>query len=428
MSILRTTNRMSLGFGFDLQMLTTIFIGLLMVAIGLYIHRYAATGSDGFQSVSTTDATPVISPPPPPPPPTKILSSISEETFKPIPEHEQLTRKVSEIQTMMNTISLSKPKHDLTLATILDNELLITLDTLYNEVSFFDDSTRSVELDVFIQNMNTFDTLTDTQKGVIRTMVTVAYQEASVLYYIYVSLPAMIVSTGLVVNTDTATKESITDPTVTKQLQDTITNMLAGIPKLSVQLESALKKLTPLINDFAGVNLTSRDYIATLDTAFRNYYRLVDIKVQSLKKQIALKKAKISSNVASGTAAMNGIAEASQGVVLIVETVKTFIQNALDVIQPISDKVDATLKENGQMSELLMLKNTITTAVQTLNLTKTSIGYSSTIGIPISIQNGEGFASEMNPYDTPSLNIKQAHDFRLEKRGLIKDVLSNSRM
>ena len=411
MSILRTTNRMSKGFGFDLQMLTILFIGLLILAVGLYINKHSKEGfqdtiqatAEGFQTTTNDELT-------------------------------DQTRKLNEIRRMLQTISMNKPKQDLALNEMLDVELQANIDMILEEIKFFQESSESIapspEFEIFQANLEKFNELDDAQKQIVRTMINVGHQEATLLYYIYVTLPAMVISTGVVVNTETATSDSMTDPAVAKQLRETIVSSLSSLPKLSEKLDEAMKKLLRLTSAFSGSEALKRETIVALDEAFRSYYRLVDMKVKAYKNQISLQKANartVAEDAGTTVAGTKDVISQKETVSSTIDLLMNFIGLFIETAGVVKEKMNEVSNEYQQMPDLIKLTTSVDTAIQAMTLTKTSIGYSSTVGVPDTPKN-EGFASEKNPYNAPSPNTKQAFDFRLEKRGLVKDVLSTSRI
>ena len=401
-----------------------------MLATGLYMQTRPAFNSpyfwhtglptaEGFQAAGAPAAVATAVSPP----------SIAGATLNTsAPEGDDLRRKVAEMRTMMAAVTTNKPKQDLTLNGLLDPETLNTLDTLVEEVTFFDSKPPSPELELFLTHLNKFEELSDTQKGVVRNMIMIGYQEASVLYYIYVTLPAMIISTGVVVDGNTAISEDLVKPAVAKELKSTIVSLLSGVPRLSTKLEETSKSLFTLMADFKDIQRANPEYLDRLNNAFNDYYRLTNIKVQSYKRQISLQKATAQAKFSADTLTTNSfLQKAGQNITVNIQACIDFIQLFLDTVQPIQMKVDDAIKEYPQLPALSLLKNSIDNGIQTMTLTKTSITYASKVETgPAATVKAEGFASGGNPYGAPTPNLYQAVKFRLGKDTLITEVNASS--
>ena len=125
------------GTGENIGTLTTIFLGLAVLAVGLYFQTQPAFNSPYFWNTGlpTKEGFQESTVPVPAPAATsmEILSppSVASTTLDDMgPEDEGLKRKVAEIRTMYAAIKVNKPKQDITLNGLLDAELLNTLDTI----------------------------------------------------------------------------------------------------------------------------------------------------------------------------------------------------------------------------------------------------------------------------------------------------------
>ena len=391
--------------------LTILLIGLALVALGLYMH--ASPVQEGFQESSVPPtATQVVSTPTP----TKLDTTV--------PEDEDLKRKVAEIRTMLAAITTNKPKQDLTLNGLLDAELLNTLDTLVEEVTFFDSRPPSPELELFLTHLNNYSSLKDEQKKTVRGMVLVGHQIATVLYYIYMTLPTMIISTGVVVDPKTTDSESgLADPSVAREMKSTITSLLSGLPKLSTKLEEATKRLMNMMEDFKDLNRANPEFLDPLLSAYNDYYRLCNLKVQGFKRQISVQKIAADSTFNKETLAENKfLMRSGQNITLTIQASLDFIQLYIDTITPMQMKIDEALKEYSDVPSLMILKNTIDGNMQTMKLTKTSMTYTEKAMAP----KKEGFISMGNPYGAATPNIFQALKFRIGKEVLVTEVNQNS--
>ena len=388
-----------------------------------YFWHTGLPAAEGFQATGAGATAPaavatVVSPP-----------SVAGATLNSsVPEGDDLRRKVAEMRNMMAAVTTNKPKQDLTLNGLLDPETLNTLDTLVEEVTFFDSKPPSPELELFITHLNKFDELSETQKGIVRNMIMIGHQQASVLYYIYVTLPAMIISTGIVVDSNRAISEDLVQPAVAKELKSTIMSLLSGVPRLSTKLEESSKSLFTMMADFKDIQRANAEYLERLNNAFNDYYRLTNIKVQSYKRQISLQKATAQAKFSADTLTTNSfLQKAGQNITANIQACIDFIQLFLDTVQPIQMKVDDAMKEYPQLPALSLLKNSIDTAIQTMTLTKTSITYASKVEtMPAGPTLAEGFASRGNPYGAATPNLYQAVKFRLGKDTLVTEVNASS--
>jgi hypothetical protein len=423
-----------MGSGTRISTLTTVFLGLTAIAVGLYVQsqqgRRVTLVSEGFQEAEgeaaappdtapSTDSAPasaaieIITPP-----------SIAGAKLDPtLPEVDGLKQKVAEIRTMLAAIQDNKPKQDLTLNGILEAEVLSTMDTLVEEVTFFDSKPPSPELEMFLTHLNKYDSLTDAQKTKLRSMIFIGHQIATVLYYIYVTLPMMIVSSGVVVDPKNQELDLLVDPNVVKEMRTTINSVLAGVPRLSTKLEEAAKRLMTLMGDFKDINRINPEFIDTLLAAYNDYYRLCNIKVQTFKRQIATQKIAVQSTFTEKTMESNKFLQRTgQNITMNIQSSLDFIQTFLDTVAPIKIKVDAAVKEYPESPDLGILKNTLETTIQTMSLAKTSMTFTEKTMSP----KKEGFASMGNPYNAETPNLFQALKFRIGKQTLITDVQSAS--
>ena len=369
-----------------LPQLFTIFIGFCIIALGLYILRVPIR--EGF---------------------TEGSASMSE--------HTQLIQKLTEIKEMYKAISANKPKHDLALNGILDADTMNTLDLLMDELRFFNEQNPSPEFEMFQKNFEQFPTLSTEQQSVLRTMIYVAHQEASLLYKIYVTMPAMIISTGTVVNTEAATIDSLTDEAVGKELKTTILNSLQGIPSIGVKLETSSKKFTDTALEFTELTALKNDFVKELHDAFKEYYRIIKLKIESYKKEISLQKASARKLSIEG-GPLDTVKEGSADANVLSQEAIQFIQVFLDSVEPVGERVAGLSKKYSESTELLMLDNAIRSAIQSVTLTKNSMTYTATMGLPSTASN-EGFATQGMPTQNHSQGIK----FRLGKEGLVDEVI-----
>ncbi len=417
MSILRLSGRaMASSDGGMIPTLTTVFIGLAVLAVGLYLQARPVS-REGFQAetaaVETTapaSATiELISPP----------AIAGAQLDAKLPEEDALKQKVAEIRTMLAAITANKPKQDLTLNGIVDAEILQTLNTLVDEVTFFDSKPPSPELELFLTQLNQFSNLTDEQKAKMRSMVLVGSQIASILYYIYVTLPTMIISTGIVADPKDTREDLLVDPTVVKEIRSTISSLLAGIPRLSTKLEEATKRLLSMMENFKDITRANPEYLEGLLIAYNDYYRLCNMKVQTYKRQISTQKIAVQSTFTQETMEQNQfLQKTGQNISLNIQAALDFIQMYLDTATPIQMKVDAALKEYPEVPDLMMLKTTLDANIQTMMLNKTSMTYTEKVMSP----KKEGFVSVQNPYNSATPNLFQALKFRIGKETLITDV------
>jgi hypothetical protein len=393
--------------------LTYILIGLAFIALGLYMQTpsepvgiEAFQASEGVEAVAATPATPAFS---------GASSSV--------PEDEELKRKMGEIRTMLAAITTNKPKQDLTLNGLLDAEVLNTLDTMVEEVKFFDSKPPSPELEMFLTHLNHYSTLNPEQQTKVKSMIYTGHQIATVLYYIYMTLPTMIISTGVVVDPKTTSDEGPVDPSVAREMKSTITSLLAGLPKLSTKLEETTKRLMSIMEKFTDINRANSDFLETLLSTYNDYYRLCNLKVQGYKRQISTQKIAADSTFNKETLAENKfLLRSGQNITLTIQACIDFIQMFLDTVTPIQMKVDEAIKEYSEVPNLIILKNTVDANIQTMTLTKTSITYAEKVMAP----KKEGFLSAGNPYGAATPNIFQALKFRIGKEVLVTEVNQSS--
>jgi hypothetical protein len=399
---------MVFGHGSErLCILTIVLAGLVFIALGLFIQ----TPSDpvGIEAFQTTEV------------PAEAPSAAKLES--PISQEDELKRKLAEIRTMLAAITTNKPKQDLTLNGLLDAEILNTLDTLVDEVTFFDSKPPSPELEMFLTHLNQYSTLKPEQQTKVKSIILTGHQISTVLYYIYMTLPTMIISTGIVVDPKTTDAEGPVDPSVAREMKTTITSLLAGLPKLSTKLEEATKKLLSMMEKFTDLNRANPEFLDPLLNTYNDYYRLCNLKVQGFKRQISTQKIAADSTFNKDTLSENKfLMRSGQNITLTIQASLDFIQLYLDTATPIKMKIDEALKEYADVPSLMILKNTVDANIQTMTLTKTSMTYTEKAMAP----KKEGFLSIGNPYGAATPNIFQALKFRLGKEVLVTEVNQNS--
>lgn len=392
--------------------LTYILLGLAFVALGLYLQTPSApVGIEAFQEGGASQTAP------------NAETAAAATATAPANEEDDLKRKMAEIRTMLAAITTNKPKQDLTLNGLLDAEVLNTLDTLVEEVTFFDSKPPSPELEMFLTHLDHYNSLTSEQQAKVRMMVLTGHQIATVLYYIYMTLPTMIISTGIVVDPKYTEAEGPVDPSVAREMKSTITSLLSGLPKLSTKLEEATKKLMSMMEKFTDINRANPEFLDPLLNTYNDYYRLCNLKVQGYKRQISTQKIATDSTFNKETLADNKfLMRTGQNITLTIQACIDFIQMFLDTVTPIKMKLDEALKEYADVPGLVILKNTVDGNIQTMTLAKTSITYTEKVMAP----KKEGFLSKGNPYGATTPNIFQALKFRLGKEVLVTEVNQSS--
>ena len=199
------------------------------------------------------------------------------------------------------------------------------------------------------------------------------------------------ISSGITVPPDTAGVSSVLDDEVVASSITAIKNELSGFPAISQQINSVTTAVTmnatTLQTDKTDTNT------ALFQQSLNKFTRIADIILGDLDLKI--------NNVAS-TNMPTKLAN-------ITNTKVTFLGNVIKTLQSLVDI----------LSKATDLNPSIISNVNTRIIT-----YNSLLTTTQNNEKKEGFQSYTNPYNNPSPNLKQAHEFRLSKMSYSNDIFS----
>lgn len=357
------------------------------------------------------------------------------------PEKLELQRKITDIQSTAKLVQAAKKKEEATLSRVMDSETLSILDFMLAEVMFFEEP--SAERESAMKTLDAFDTLAEKEKEVLRMMIHIAHQQAQVLLYVYTTLPATVIASNLLVDSNTAGPDTIADPAVLAETKQTIQYLLAKLPSPTALQKKAEEELADVIQRAGadGGKAIDAVLVGQLADAFSKYKRLTD-NVLFIHNQ-ALLRAKVSMDAAvkgvgidASKAGMpgyspDGVNVADPAVKLATEEVDMAKKQSIAVLdkvaktmQGFSTQISTAADANSENMGLAAVRKTMNTAARTYQdmLEAAQVGSGAAAGGA-----KEGFASVGNPYSSPSPNIQQAFEFRLGKRELVDTVMQVAR-
>jgi hypothetical protein len=295
-----------------------------------------------------------------------------------------LSMKDYEIRSKFKLVNKNKMSTDVILTKYLsDTDELSKIAILFNNVK-----------DYIQHNLDIQGTIvrgTETDANILRQLIYTTHNEVSMLYKIYYTIPSLVISTGTIISADTAASSSVLDEEVLAKSVVMIRSELAGIPTLTEQFGTASSTLmlnaTTLQTDKTDTNVTLlqqsiNKFIRISDMSIEDY----DYKIQNI--TVANLPAKLTSTINNKISLLGSIIRVLQEVVGILNKVP-------DMNSAITANINTRIASYN--SQLTATQNT---------------------------QKKEGFQSYSNPYNTPSPNLKQAYEFRLNKNTYLNDIFS----
>ena len=399
-SILLPTNRMS-------QRLGAILIGVGLILWGLYVQN----NYEGFQATAAQVPPPTVTPqlmapntgvltatgldPPPesskvPPSKRFTTSTLLELDYNSLTilQVEDLIKRILEIKTKFDLITKIKLSADIKITKLLSNsDVMNKINIIYSEVKSFIDHFFNLDINK-LEN----DSSLKNEKDIVIQVVYTAYDQVSMLYRIYYTIPSLIVSSGTVVSTDTADNMTILNDEVIAKSVNAISMEVASIPSPS---EEIIPTSTILINNATELQKNYSDTtLGVFQQSLQKFLMLVDLEISNTD-------LKISNIAAAGADAKKTIVLNNK--ILFLNSVITTLKTVYDTLLKISN-----------------ISSSITSNVNT-NITSYNTILANT---KAKLTSKEGFQSYENSYNTPSPNIKQAYEFRLGKRQYSDDVFS----
>jgi hypothetical protein len=259
------------------------------------------------------------------------------------------------------------------------------------------------------------------------------------------TLPTMVVSSNLIVDTNAADKNSIADPRVLEMVKQNMLNFLSNLPNPMTEYRRAEDQLMMTANSITGDAVKDMQKVEPLMQALEKYKRITNIQAAIYNK--AIFRAKLNRDAAVNYAGVNygqppgtGFTEAG------IDTRNTTIQIAMKDLQDAYDKTNTFLdKAIDNMKEVqakikgLVQINPNDTNIETLNKNVASMldSYGKMRMAATEAQTPllpevpkttvtEGFQSKGNPYNMPSPSAQQAYEFRLGKRQIVDAVMQHA--
>jgi phenylalanyl-tRNA synthetase alpha subunit len=197
---------------------------------------------------------------------------------------------------------------------------------------------------------------------------------------------------------------AINNPEVVAESAKQVTNILSTLPSPSAKLNKYLNDLMKSIQSLS-TDSSSND-IADFTSKLKKYLNTIDMQQEYMTTNIAdLKSASMRYTIDSTKT--EGAADNK----------KTFLTTTITSFQSIITALEA---KNMTNPEIIDNATKLQARVTSMQANLTSMKTPAT--------RLEGFASIMNPYDQPSANSRQAHEFALGQRTFIDNVFSGMKI
>lgn len=385
-------------------------LGIILIGLGLLLWGlHVQNKYEGFQSITAPSApaaapviaaavAPVIAPAGTPVGTPAVTLDDYSFDFSKIRTYQidAFRNKVLEIQLKYDLVDKIKLTADIKLTKLLsDTDTMAKINILYSEVKSFLNGYEMINIDkIFSQNESDLkDESLKNAKNTLSQLVFTAYDQMAVLYRIYYTIPSLIISSGVVISTDTATVMSVIDDNVIAKSIGQISMEVASIPSANEQLTSItdmlMKSAMDLQKDYSDTTL------GIFQQLFTRFLSIVDIEISNLDVKLANLE-----NTNMNTKMTNVLNTKIMTLTGIIKSLKA-LHDTLTKIPNLNVGISSNIKTN-------------ITSYETI-LTDTKAKYSPK----------EGFQSHGNSYNMPSPNIKQAYEFRLDKKQYIDNVFSS---
>jgi hypothetical protein len=378
-SILAFIIRMSLSVRFG-----TVLIGLGILFLGFYVQKRSIQGfQNGTVSLPTAAESAVERPANTNPPLINVV------------DIDVLVQKDKEIRSKMNMVVNAKSTSDLLLINYISSDMMANLNIIYKEIMEYAKSISNIA--------DLFSRTDEKHQNTLRQLVYTTSDQVDILYTVYYTIPSNIISTDAIIPSGTAPMSAINNPEVVAESAKQVTNVLSTLPSPSAKLNKYLNDLMKSIQSLP-TDSSSND-IADFTSKLKKYLNTVDIQQEYMTTNIAdLKSASMRYTV--DPAKTEGADDNK----------KTFLTTTITSFQSIITALEAKNMTNPEIIDNVTKLQARVTSMQA-NLTS--------MKTPARL---EGFASIMNPYDQPSANSRQAHEFALGQRTFIDNVFSSMRI
>ena len=368
-------------------------LGIILIGIGLLLWGlHVESKYEGFQGAPPAAA------PAPALDQTAPSNSTTPDTYmfdKPI--IEDLKQKITEIKSKFNLINNIKLTADTKITTALsDTDTMSKINILFYEVKSFVNNVSNLDLDKFAT-----DTSGANDSHIAAQLIYTVYDQIAMLYRIYYTIPSLIISSGIIIPSDTATAISIVDTSVIQKAAPQIAKEVAGIPSAAEQLTSAKNVLTMNANDL------QKNYsditVSVFQDSLTKYLMIVDIEISNMD-------VKIFNLESSPTISSTPDIKFKN----IINAKILFLNGVITTLKTVHDSVNKLQNQNSGIS------NSIETSISSYTMALTTTRER--------LVAKEGFQSYGNSYNAPSPNITQAYEFRLGKRQYADDVFSGIKL
>ena len=373
------------------QRLGIILIGMGLLLWGLHVEsKY-----EGFQG-APPDAAPAPAPAPDQNAPSSSITPDTPMFDKSI--IEDLKKKISEIKSKFNLINNIKLTADTKITNFLsDTDTMSKINILFFEVRSFVNNVSKLDLDKLAT-----DPLRTKDRDIAIQLIYTVYDQSIMLYRIYYTIPSLIISSGIIIPSDSARAMSILDDSVIEKAAPQMAKEVAGIPLAIEQLASAKNVLTTNANDLQ--KNYSDTTVGIFQESLTKYLMIVDIEISNM--DIKISNLEISST--------NIMATPDIKIKNTINAKILFLNGVVTTLKTVNDLVNKLENQNSGIS------NSIETSISSYTMILTNTRDKLTPK--------EGFQSRGNPYNTPSPNITQAYEFRLGKKQYADDVFSGIKL
>ena len=370
------------------QRLGIILIGLGLLLWGLYIQsKY-----EGFQGTPNTALAPPQQLPLAAPTtlnqPRTVNDTIDNSIFIKIPEINSKFRLITKIKLAAD-VQITK--------FLSDTDAMSKINIIYYEVRSFVNNIANIDL----AKLSAETSLTK-ERDVITQLIYTASDQATLLYRIYFTIPSLIIASGTIMSSDTATPMSISDDSIIEKAAPQILKEVAGIPSAIEQLTSSKSTLITNANNLQK-NYSDAN-IGIFQISLTKFLMIVDLEISNMDVKI--------SNMGGTSTTVTSTPDIK--LTNIINAKILFLNGVITTLKTVQDSINKLQNQNPGLS------NSIETTISSYNVILTATRDK--------LVPKEGFQSHGNSYNTPSPNITQAYEFRLGKKHYTDDIFSGIKL
>ena len=358
-----------------------VLIGLGILFLGFYVQKRSVQGFQAEVVSLPTAAESAVTRP-----------ANTNPSLINVNDIDVLVQKDKQIRSKMNMVVNAKPTSDLILINYISSDMMANLNIIYKEIMEYSRSISNIS--------DLFPRTDEKHQNTLRQLVYTTSDQVDILYTVYYTIPSNIISTDAIIPSGAAPMSAINNPEVVAESAKQVTNVLSTLPSPSAKLNKYLNDLMKSIQSLS-TDSSSND-IADFTSKLKKYLNTVDMQQEYMTTNIAdLKSASMRYTIDSSKT--EGAADNK----------KTFLTTTITSFQSIITALEAKNMTNPEIIDnVTKLQARVTSMQANLTSMKTPAARL------------EGFASIMNPYDQPSANSRQAHEFALGQRTFIDNVFS----